>query len=92
MLCLVLVKHRKERLGIKELLYGAALGVPNFLSSLFLLRSLAKVPAVIAFPTYSVAVILVVTGAGILFFRETLSKKQIVCSILICIALALLNL
>lgn len=91
-LCLALVKRRKERLGIKELLYGAALGIPNFLSSLFLLRSLAKVPAVIAFPTYSVAVILVVAVAGVLVFKERLSLRQWVGGGLICVALALLNL
>ena len=62
------------------------------LTALFLLKALATVPAVIAFPTCNVAVILVVTGAGILFFQETLSKKQVAGGILICIALVLLNL
>lgn len=92
MLCLVLVKLRKERLGWKELLYGAALGIPNFLCSLFLLRSLATVPAVIAFPTFSVAVILVVALAGVLLFKERLNLRQGIGGVLICIALALLNL
>lgn len=92
LLCLLLVLHRKERIGKKELLFGAALGVPNFFSSLFLLRSLATVPAVIAFPTYSVAVILVVALAGIVFFKERLSLRQIAGGLLICIALVFLNL
>ena len=92
LLCLGLMTYKKERLGPKELLYGAALGVPNFLSSLFLLRSLSAVPAVIAFPTFSVGVILVVSIAGILFFRERLSRKQLVGGLMICLALILLNL
>ena len=92
LLCLGLVLHRKERIGSKELVFGAALGIPNFFSSLFLLKSLATVPAVIAFPTYSVAVILVVALAGILFFKERLSLRQAIGGLLICIALALLNL
>lgn len=92
LLCLGLVRHRKERIGGKELLFGAALGIPNFLSSLFLLRSLATVPAVIAFPTYSVAVILVVALAGVCFFKERLNPRQIIGGLLICIALILLNL
>lgn len=91
-LCLGLVIFKKERLGMKELAYGAFLGIPNFLSSLFLLRSLASVPAVIAFPTFSVAVILVVALAGVFFFRETLQRRQIIGGVLICAALALLNL
>lgn len=91
-LCMGLVCFRKERLGWKELGFGVLLGIPNFLSSLFLLNSLSTVPAVIAFPTFSVAVILVVALAGLLFFRERLNKKQVVGGALICIALALLNL
>lgn len=92
LLCLALMARKKERLGAKELCYGAALGIPNFLSSLFLLKSLATVPAVIAFPTFSVAVILVVSLAGILLFRERLSHRQLLGGGLICIALVLLNL
>ena len=92
MLCLGLVAHKKEKLGMKELLYGTALGIPNFLSSLFLLNALRSVPAVIAFPTFSVAVILVVAAAGILFFREQLQRRQVFGGLLICIALVLLNL
>ena len=91
-LCLIWMRRKGEKLGIKELLFGAALGVPNFLSSLFLLNALATVPAVIAFPTFSVAVILVVSAAGFLFFRERLTSKQLWGGLLICIALVLLNL
>ena len=91
-LCLGLMRRKKERLGSKELSYGVALGVPNFFSSLFLLKSLKTVPAVVAFPTFSVAVILVVAVVGALAFREVLQRRQIIGGILICIALALLNL
>lgn len=91
-LCTGLMVSQRERLGWKELGFGVLLGVPNFLSSLFLLRSLAAVPAVIAFPTFSVAVILVVSVAGVFFFRERLSRRQVIGCLLICAALALLNL
>ena len=91
-LCLGLMAKKRERLGIRELLFGVLLGVPNFLSSLFLLKALASVPGVIAFPSYSVATILVVAMAGLLFFREKLARKQIIGAVLICIALVLLNL
>ena len=91
-LCLGLMVYKKERLGLRELLFGVLLGVPNFLTSLFLLKALATVPAVIAFPSYSVATILMVALAGLLFFREKLSKKQLIGAALICVALAFLNL
>jgi len=92
LLCTGLMLSQRERLGWKELGFGILLGVPNFLSSLFLLRSLAAVPAVIAFPTFSVAVILVVSVAGVFFFRERLNRRQVIGCLLICAALALLNL
>lgn len=91
-LCLLFMKRKQEHLGKQELFYGALLGIPNFLSSLFLLKALSTVPAMIAFPTYNVAVILVVALAGILLFREQLSRKQLIGGLLICIALVLLNL
>ncbi len=90
--CLAYVIYKKERIGWKELAYGALLGVPNYWSTLFLLKSLGSVPAVIAFPTFSVGVILVVAVTGVTIFREKLERKQIVGAFLICIALVLLNL
>ena len=90
--CLGLMLYKKERLGIRELVYGVMLGIPNFFSSLFILKALGSIPGVIVFPSYSVATILVVALAGLLVFREKLSKKQIFGAALICIALVLLNL
>ena len=92
LLCLGLTFLKKEKLGWKELAYGALLGIPNFLASLFLLHALATVPAVIAFPTFSVATILVIALAGVLFFHERLNRKQVIGGLLICAALVLLNL
>ena len=87
-----MVLEQAAKLGIRELLFGCALGIPNFLSSLFLLNALDTVPAVVAFPTFSVAVILVVSAAGIAFFGERLTRKQLIGGALICISLVLLNL
>lgn len=90
--CLLLMRRKGEHLGKRELLYGCLLGIPNFFSSAFLLNALRSIPAVITFPTYSVATILVVALAGLLIFREKLEKKQVIGAGLICIALVLLNL
>lgn len=90
-LCLGIILCKRERIGVKELAFGAALGIPNYLSALFLLRSLSSMPATIVFPTFSVAVILVVSLAGILLFHEKLGRHQLIGGMLICAALALLN-
>jgi len=78
-------------MGWKDVLFGVMLGVPNFFSCRFLLKSLSAVPAVIAYPTYSVAAVVVVTMAGVIAFKEKLSKKQWLSLGMILVALVLLN-
>jgi drug/metabolite transporter (DMT)-like permease len=75
-LCMGLVMAKRERPDGKALLYGAAIGVVNFFSSKFVMGALTQIPAVVLFPTYSVATMLVVTLCGVIFFRERLSKRQ----------------
>ncbi len=90
-LCLGLLLVKKQSIGAKELLFGALIGVPNFFSAKFLLRALADIPAVIAYPTSSVATILVVSLVGVFSFRERLRKLQWLAVCFIVAALALLN-
>ena len=90
-LCMVLVVHKKERPGYRELLYGTLIGIPNFFSAKFLLGALTKLPAVVVYPTFSVATMLIVTLTGVAAFRERLSKVQWVAMAAIIAALILLN-
>ncbi len=90
-LCVALVVYKKERPGIREFLFGAAIGIPNFFSSKFLLRSLADLPAVVVYPSFSIATMLITTLAGVFFFKERLFKLQWLALIAIVVALCLLN-
>ena len=90
-LCVALMLYKKERPGIKEAMFGLLIGIPNFFSARFLLKSVENLPAVIVYPTFSVAGILVVTLAGVLFFKEKLSKRQWAGAAVILAALVLLN-
>lgn len=90
-LCIALMLYKKQRPGKWEILFGLLIGIPNFFSSKFLLRALEDVAAVIAYPVYSVAGILVVTAAGVLFFQEKLKMRQWIALGLILLALVLLN-
>ncbi|MGI5977540.1 MAG: EamA family transporter [Candidatus Limivicinus sp.] len=91
LLSLVLVFFKKQRLTPADALYGLLLGIPNYYSARFLIKALGTVPAVVAYPSYSVATILVITAAGILLFREKLSRRQTSAMIIILAALLLLN-
>ncbi len=91
LLCFCLVCLRKERIGISEVFYGMLIGIPNYFSARFLLKSLAHVPAVIAYPTNSVAVIILISAGGVLFFKEKISRRQKGAMAAILVALVLLN-
>ena len=90
-LCGVLVIAKGERPGKWEILFGLLIGIPNYFSARFLLRSLEYVSAVIAYPTFSVAGILAATAAGVFLFKERLVKRQWIAVGIILAALVLLN-
>ena len=90
-LCVALVLGKGEKPGVRDILFGAAIGIPNFFSSKFLLLALTRLPAVVVFPSFSIATMLIVTLSGILVFREKLRKAQWVALSMIIAALFLLN-
>lgn len=91
-LCIGLCFVKKQKLGIMDVLFGIAIGVPNYLSTLFLLRSLEAIPAVVAYPSYSVGTIIMIAVVSLLLFKERLDKRKMVALGIILAALALLNL
>ncbi len=90
-ICIVITIKKHGRIGRNEIAIGLCLGIPNYLSSLLLLKSLPYVSAYIAYPTYSVGAILIVMVAGILIFREKLSKWSMLSIVMIIPAVILLN-
>lgn len=91
LLAAVMVMGKKEKPGVPELLYGTLIGIPNFFSAKFLLAALTRLPAVVVYPSFSVATLLIVTLAGVVVFRERLSKIQWLALAGIIVALILLN-
>ena len=90
-LCIALVVCKKERPSLKEFIFGTLIGIPNFFSAKFLVRSLAELPAVVVYPTFSVGTLLIVTLAGVAIFGERLRKVQWLALSAIIVALVLLN-
>lgn len=77
----ILVK--KQKVTWKDFGCGVIIGIPNYFSARFMLYALATVPAVVAYPVYNVAAILIITLIGLLFFKEKLQKRKIVGLLLI---------
>lgn len=90
-LCAALAWRKQQLPGKWEWIYGLAIGIPNFYSARFMLNALNTVPGVIAYPVYSVAGILMVTLAGLILFREKLSRRQWLALGIILVALIMLN-
>ena len=91
-LCTALVMVKKQSLTPADALFGLLIGSPNYFTARFLLLSLNTIPAIIAYPGYSVGTIVLVTLAGMAFFREKLSRRQVIALLIIMAALAMLNL
>ena len=91
LLCIGLCAAKKQSVTWPDVLCGLALGVPNYMSARFLLWALKELPAVVVYPTFSVASIIVVTLAGVLAFREKVEGRKLTAIGLILVALVLLN-
>lgn len=91
-LCAVLCLVRREKITLPDVLFGLGLGIPNYLSTRFLLLALGELPAVVVFPTFSVGTIVLVTLAGAVFFRERPEGRKAVALGVILAALVMLNL
>lgn len=89
---LVLLITEHQRIDRKQIFYGVLVGIPNFLSSRFLLADLTQLPAFLVYPSYSVGVILIISVASFILFHECLNHRQMVAAGMILAALVLLNL
>lgn len=88
---LLLWFRERQKLCLWDVFFGACIAIPNYFSSRFLLLSLQKLPAIIVYPVYSVATIVVISMIGLIFFREKLSKKKLSAMGIIILALIMLN-
>lgn len=91
-LCVLLAIVRRQRLTLADVGFGLLLGIPNYFSARFLLLSLADVPAIVVYPSYSVGTIVLVALVGRFAFGERLSRRQTLAVAVILAALVLLNL
>lgn len=92
LICLTLAVFQKEKLSLKILTHGTVLGVTNFCASWFLLLAVAKLPAYLVYPMYSVISIVITAIISMIFFKEKLAKKQWLGMLIVLFSVAFLNL
>ena len=91
-LALILGLRKKEKFSPWDFIFGFLIGIPNYFSSRFMLLALETVPSVIAYPLCSVGAIVVVSVAGVLLFKEEISRQKKIALGLVMLSLVLLNL
>jgi drug/metabolite transporter (DMT)-like permease len=79
-------------IGVKELVAGGVLGVPNFFSIYFILLGLNSLDGSIFFPINNVGILIVSGLAGILFFKEKMNIYKYIGFALAIITIILLQL
>jgi len=65
---------KKIRIIPQTALWGLVLGVPNVLTTVFLLSALAILPAIVVFPLMNVGIILLTTFMAYLIWKEKLNR------------------
>ncbi|MBE5854690.1 MAG: DMT family transporter [Lachnospiraceae bacterium] len=86
-----LMQVKKQKPNYMDFVWGFLIGIPNYYSARFLLLSLGKLPAILVYPAFNVATILVVTIIGVIGFKEKLEKNKVIALGMILLALVLLN-
>lgn len=88
---IIMIFVKKQHVTMMDILFGVIIGVPNYFSARFLLGALSSLPAIVVYPVYNVATILVVSIAGVVAFKEKLGGRKLLGLLLIVTALVLLN-
>lgn len=65
---------KKIKISMHTALWGVALGVPNVLSTIFLLSALTMLPAILVYPLMNVGIILLTTILAFIFWKEKLNR------------------
>lgn len=88
---LIWIIVQKQKLHWKSLGYGLILGIPNMLTSKFLLNALEDIPATVVFPFSASAVVILTILADIFIWKKQFSRKRKISFALIIVGIFLIN-
>ena len=83
---------KQKKSTLKDFLAGIAVGIPNYFSSLLLLKSLSALPSFIVYTCFSTGALILVSIVSLTFFKERPTVRQIIGLIMVLAALVILNL
>ena len=86
----VLLKNNKN-IKKDDVIWGVLTGIPNYFIMFFSLLAVAALPTYIVYPTSSVGTILIVNLLNLVLFKEVPTKKELIATGFILVALVFLN-
>ena len=91
-LLLILLITKKKQFHWRNIIGGIVLGIPNYFSMYYLVKALADSgwQSSEVFPINNVAIVAVSAIAGIILFKEKITKLQIAGMVMACVAILLL--
>jgi len=81
----------KSKVTKKDIYIGFIVGIPNLLTSYFIILALDTLKTSVVFPLFSAGSIVLINIGGVLIFKEKISKKNKVATALIIFSLVLIN-
>lgn len=81
----------RQKISLYSIIWGILIGVPNYFSARFLLYALMELPAIVTYPVYNIATILLISTIGTLLFKEDMNRRKLLGLGLIIVAIVLLN-
>ena len=88
----LLALKERQKITLKDILFGVGLGLLNIAASYFMLLALKIIPGHLAYPIHGIGCIMVSAVSGVLIWKEKLTKRQYLFLIFAIAACVLLNL
>ena len=88
----ILFLFKRKQWQWKNIVAGVCLGIPNYFSMYYLVKTLADsgMQSSVVFPINNVAIVICSSIIGIILFKEKLSRLQITGMLLACISIIML--
>ena len=87
-LCL---KNSRDKFNLKSALCGFLVGIPNMLTTFFIIEALVRLQATIVYPAFSAGTIVLIMLFSIIIFKEKLKKKELVAIFITLIGVIFVN-
>lgn len=85
------IKNSSSKFNFKSALFGVLIGVPNILTTFFIIEALMGIQATIVYPAFSAGTIVLIMLLSFILFKEKLRKQELIAIFITLIGIILVN-